>query len=55
LPTHAVDSNQPRETEQEASALCWMKFETGRRTLDLDARAALVDKCIAEKMRAQAR
>lgn len=55
LPTHAAESNLPRETEQEASAQCWMEFESRRHTPNLDARATLVDRCIAEKMRAQAR
>jgi hypothetical protein len=39
-------------TEQRASAACWMKYERGRADLPLDARAALVDKCIDERMKA---
>ena len=41
-------------TEQQASADCWMHYENGRRSLSLDARAKLVDKCIDDRMHGQA-
>ena len=37
-------------SEQQASAACWMKYERGRADLPLDARAKLVDQCIAARM-----
>jgi hypothetical protein len=60
LPTYATGRPAPQPepepvlSEREASAQCWMKYENGRRSLDLDTRAKLVDKCIAEKMHGRA-
>lgn len=45
---------QPQLTEQQASLQCWMKYEKGRRDLDLDTRAKLVDKCVDEKLHGHA-
>lgn len=35
-------------SDEQASEECWMKYERGKADLPLDARAKLVDKCIAE-------
>ena len=40
-------------TPEEVKAQCWMKFENDKRIKNLDARAALVDKCINETSRGQ--
>jgi len=38
-------------TKEKVSAMCWMKYEKGRKDLGLDARAELVNKCVADTMR----
>ena len=49
----AQPAPEPEEplTVERASATCWMTYERQRR-LSLDARAALVDKCIDDRMKA---
>jgi hypothetical protein len=46
----ATPGDRP-QTRAEASLSCWMKFENGRQTLNIDQRAALVDKCVKARMR----
>ena len=45
---HAAQPKAPVDVH-EASAQCWMKYDTS--TASLDARSKLVDKCIDEKMK----
>lgn len=47
-PRPAQPPPEPQEpmTHERASAICWMKYEDGRRNLSLDQRADLVDKCV---------
>ena len=40
----------PQPTHQEAALDCWMGTENLARTMSLDQRADVVDKCIADKM-----
>lgn len=44
-PPPAPEPQEPM-THERASAICWMKYEDGRRKLTLDQRADLVDKCV---------
>jgi CO/xanthine dehydrogenase FAD-binding subunit len=46
-----VSGETPPATEQEAKAQCWMRYENKSAPRDLDKRMALVDQCIAEKMK----
>ena len=41
-------------TREKASTDCWMKYEKEGRGMSLDQRLPLVEKCTAEKMKAQA-
>jgi len=38
-------------TREKISAMCWMKYETGRRDQALDQRADMVDACIKQTMK----
>jgi hypothetical protein len=42
-------------TREKASTDCWMKYEKDGRSLSLDQRLPLVEKCTAEKLKAAAR
>jgi hypothetical protein len=42
-------------TREKASTDCWMKYEKEGRSLSLDQRLPLVEKCTAEKLKAAAR
>jgi len=44
----AVEAPPPPE-KHEVAAQCWMKYD--KSTANLDAKAKLVDKCIAERMK----
>ena len=48
-PTDAETASQPL-TQQRASEDCWMEIEHGAKSLPLDKRAKLVDKCVKDKM-----
>ena len=37
-------------TRDKLSAMCWMKYEQGRKDLPIDKRADLVNACLAEAM-----
>ena len=50
-PTQAAAPLPP--THQQAALDCWMGTEKFARTLSLDKRADLVDKCIADKMKGE--
>jgi hypothetical protein len=43
----------PILTPQEINGECWMQVENNRAARDIDARLKLVEKCIAEKTKAQ--
>lgn len=47
-PPEPAPAPEPQEpmTHERASAICWMKYEDGRRKLTLDQRADLVDQCV---------
>lgn len=53
----AVASAEPATpmTREKASTDCWMKYEKDGRSLSLDQRLPLVEKCTAEKLKAAAR
>ena len=38
-------------TKEKASSMCWMKTESARRDIALEARADLVNKCVAETLK----
>jgi hypothetical protein len=40
-------------TPEEAKTQCWMKYESDKRAKNIDARLALVEKCVDETMRGQ--
>jgi uncharacterized lipoprotein YajG len=40
-------------TPEEAKTQCWMKYEGDKRVKNIDARLALVEKCVDETMRGQ--
>jgi hypothetical protein len=39
-------------THEKVSAMCWMKYEQGRKDQSLDKRADLVNKCVADTLKA---
>jgi len=45
----AADVQAPPPEKHEVAAQCWMKYD--KTTANLDAKAKLVDKCIAERMK----
>ena len=50
----AATKVEPPLDEHQASARCWMKYDSNSR-MSLDQKAVAVDKCIDETMRAQRR
>jgi hypothetical protein len=64
-PAHATAASTPAPVEpaapaapitrEKASTDCWMKYEKEGRSLSLDQRLPLVEKCTAEKLKAAAR
>jgi hypothetical protein len=48
-PLGAAQSSPPPMTHVQAAEACWMETEKSEARLNLDKRADLVDKCIAEK------
>ena len=62
-PAHTTAAAAPAEpaapvtaiTREKASTDCWMKYEKEGRSLSLDQRLPLVEKCTAEKLKAAAR
>jgi hypothetical protein len=52
--TEAVKPPEPPMTHRRAAEQCWMSTEKGSPALPLDKRADIVDKCIAQKMKATA-
>lgn len=38
-------------TRERVSAMCWMKFEQGRKDMPLDKRADLVNKCVEDTLK----
>jgi hypothetical protein len=50
--TEAAKPVQPPMTHRRAAEQCWMATEKGSAALPLDKRADIVDKCIAQKMKA---
>ncbi len=51
-PTQTAKAPEPPMTRTHAAELCWMSTEKGAASMSLDKRADVVDKCIAEKMKA---
>ena len=49
-PLGAAQVSQPPMTHVQAAETCWMETEKSEAGMNLDKRADLVDKCIAEKM-----
>jgi len=45
----AAEPQAPPPEKHEVAAQCWMKYD--KSTANLDAKAKLVDKCIAERMK----
>jgi hypothetical protein len=45
----AVETQAPALEKHEVAAQCWMKYD--KSTTNLDAKAKLVDKCIADRMK----
>ena len=52
--TEAAKPVEPPMTHRRAAELCWMAAEKGSSAMPLDKRADIVDKCIAQKMKATA-
>src|SRR5450759_5589614 len=52
--TEAAKPVEPPMTHRRAAEQCWMATEKGSAALPLDKRADIVDKCIAQKMKATA-
>src|ERR1035437_2126557 len=50
--TQAPKPVEPPMTHRRAAELCWMAAEKGSAAMPLDKRADVVDKCIAQKMKA---
>ncbi|HVV62440.1 MAG TPA: hypothetical protein VHD14_11860 [Pseudolabrys sp.] len=48
----ATAAPEPPLTHAKAAEQCWMATEKGRADMNLDKRVDVVDKCIAEKMKA---
>ena len=38
-------------TREKINAMCWMKYEKGRRDISIDKRADLVDECVKETLK----
>ena len=38
-------------TREKVNAMCWMKYETGRKDLPIDKRADLVNACVTQALR----
>ena len=38
-------------TREKINAMCWMKYETGRRDMPVEKRADLVDACVKETLK----
>ena len=38
-------------TREKINAMCWMKYETGRKDLPVDKRANLVNSCVAQALK----
>lgn len=45
----AAETQAPPSEKHEVAAQCWMKYD--KSTANLDAKAKLVDKCIADRMK----
>jgi hypothetical protein len=45
----AAETQAPPPEKHEVAAQCWMKYD--KSTTNLDAKAKLVDKCIADRMK----
>ena len=39
------------KTREKINAMCWMKYEKGRRDISIDKRADLVDECVKETLK----
>ena len=52
--TEAAKPAEPPMTHRRAAELCWMAAEKSSAAMPLDKRADIVDKCIAQKMKATA-
>ena len=39
-------------TREKVSAMCWMKYEKGRNDIAIDKRADLVNRCVADTLKA---
>jgi hypothetical protein len=50
-PPQAAAAPPPPMTRSRAAAECWMETEKGRAGMDIDKRADVVTKCIAQKMK----
>ena len=44
---------QAASTPEEIKAQCWMKYENDKKIKNIDARLALVEKCVDETARGQ--
>jgi len=42
---------EPPATVEQARAVCWMRYEKDKSARNLDVKLALVEKCVAEKMK----
>lgn len=51
-PAPAAKAPEPPLTHTRAAEQCWMSTEKGAASMSLDKRADVVDKCIADKMKA---
>src|SRR4029078_2481461 len=38
-------------TREKINAMCWMKYETGRKDIAIDKRAALVNACVVQTLK----
>ncbi len=50
----AAPALSPAEQTQQARTECWMRIEKQNAAQNIDKRIALVDKCVSDKMKAQA-
>ena len=50
-PAEPAGPPEPPMTRSRAASECWMKTEKGSAGVDLDKRADIVNKCIADKMK----
>jgi hypothetical protein len=59
VPGHNANASAQKEdrwkeggvTREKINAMCWMKYENGRKDLPIDTRADLVNKCVAETLK----